>query len=524
LADDFPVPPISKVDVVLGGSTVPAWQDACVQALSALDGVRVNAFAGDHRYEPPRGIHARLTGKALAAATPSGTRPAAERDPTGADVVVDLTAGERPVAGREVWRLRFDGGDDADGTFVRAIARDADALDVALVRHTAESNTVLRTGRFPVTRWYPSTLRWTLFSVAAWPAILVAAINAGATLEEHLPAAAAPAAAAPLRWSERIAFAAALARRLGGYVVERAFASGEWNVGFADAGAAAIVDGTPLDARWLPKPVLGTWDADPFVVERGGTRMLFVEAYDETRGRGVIDALELGDGEAVVRRATIIDTGKHLSYPYAFSFEGVDYIVPESAAAREVALYRAVEYPWRWERERAIIPDLDALDTTIFVHDDRWWALCTRASRGSDFALYAFYADSLHGPWQPHALNPIVEDVTRARPAGAPFAHDGALYRPGQNCARAYGSGLTIARIDELTPLAYRETVVRRIDAHCFGRYADGVHTLGLTSRGIVIDGKRATLDPLRPLRRILAKRAGSHQDASGSTPAPRVR
>ncbi|MDB5073609.1 MAG: hypothetical protein JWM87_4720, partial [Candidatus Eremiobacteraeota bacterium] len=302
---------------------------------------------------------------------------------------------------------------------------------------------------------------------------------------------------------ERARFAFALARRLGGYAVEKLFARSEWNVGFARTTAAGLVAGEPLHVRWLPAPAPGTFIADPFVLERDGKRVLFVEDYDEARARGTIVALELDDDDRIVRRETIISTASHLSYPYPIEIDGVPYIVPESSAANEVALYRCTEFPWRWERERATFAPADALDTTLFAHGGRWWALCTFASRGSDFALYAFHADSPLGPWQPHALNPVVEDVTRGRPAGAPFQAGDALYRPGQNCARAYGGALTIARIDELTPHAYRETVVRRVDAHGFERYTDGVHTVGVTSRGLVLDGRRALLDFGRPLRRL---------------------
>src|SRR6202022_4835217 len=124
--------------------------------------------------------------------------------------------------------------------------------------------------------------------------------------------------------------------------------------------------------------------------------------------------------------------------------------------------YRCVSFPDRWVRESALFSAFDGVDTTLFPHAGRWWAFCTRYSRGSTLALNAFFADSPRGPWSPHALNPIVVDVSSARPAGQPFTVDGTLYRPGQDCSESYGGGLAIARIDELTPAAYRETIVQR--------------------------------------------------------------
>ncbi len=99
-------------------------------------------------------------------------------------------------------------------------------------------------------------------------------------------------------------------------------------------------------------------------------------------------------------------------------------------------------------------------------------------------------------------MNPVVVDVSCGRPAGRPFSADGVLYRPGQDCTRSYGGGLVIARIDELTPVTYRETVVRRRSADTFERYSSGVHTVGVTSDAIVLDGKHVTYD----LRKVVWK------------------
>ena len=49
---------------------------------------------------------------------------------------------------------------------------------------------------------------------------------------------------------------------------------------------------------------------------------------------------------------------------------------------------------------------------------------------GRAVALFAFHADSPRGPWTAHALNPVVCDVSCARPAGQPFVVDGVWYRP----------------------------------------------------------------------------------------------
>ncbi len=493
-----------KVGVVVAGEIVPAWQHASVRALRALGGVTVTVAAA-RAAQPRAPFAARFAGAALAREPIACDGPL----PSDADVVLDLTGAEpvtQPPGG--VWRFRFGTDDGTAGIpFVREIAGGANAVGIELVRHTDAREETLRSGRFPVTRWHPSTLRTALFEAAAWPALAVAALRDGVQLPVAPSTAAAARGATSAR--ERLRFAGALARHLWNYASETLLETVEWNVGFVTGDARVLLGSAPLDVRWMPRPAPRTFIADPFLVERDGRRVLLVEDYDYARDRGVIDALELGPDNTVVHREHIIDGPAHVSYPYPVEIDGDLYLVPESSAGGGLAMYRCVEFPFRWQHEPFTFPVCDAVDTTIFEHDGRWWALFTRASKDSTTALYAYHAASPRGPWTAHALNPIVVDVTSARPAGRPFEVDGALYRPGQDCSRSYGGGLAIARIDELSPTAYRETVVRRIDAHGFGRYCDGVHTVSFAAGAVAIDGKHVARD-LRQAAWLLARAATS--------------
>jgi hypothetical protein len=78
-----------------------------------------------------------------------------------------------------------------------------------------------------------------------------------------------------------------------------------------------------------------------------------------------------------------------------------------------------------------------------------------------------------------------------------------------------------IARIDELCPQAYRETVVRRVDTRHFGRYADGVHTLGVTSSGFIFDGKRVSSDMRKPLTFFRKRHAPRRKPAPARADQP---
>ncbi|HEX3467509.1 MAG TPA: hypothetical protein VHT05_05470 [Candidatus Elarobacter sp.] len=499
---------------------MPAWQSACVRALLALDGVSVDVIAGDGATEFPRGLAGRLAGPAFARTrlpAPALRRPNA---PHACDVVLDLTGSARALGapqGRWFFRIGEDGGGAAP--FAREIARGDNTVDVELVRQFGAHEELIRRGRFSVARLYASTLRWALFEAARWPASFVAALRDGRELDT-VPCAPRP-LRAPAAGADRIRFALRLALRFGGYFVEKLFEISQWNVGLIAGEPRLLLEPGPLDVQWLPRPQAATFIADPFVVERDGRRAILVEQYAHERDRGVIEAIEVDRAGAVVRRETIIDLPAHLSYPYPLELDGALYLVPESSTLNEVASYRCVEFPWRWERGPAIFPAFDGLDTTLFEHDGRWWAMCTRVSRGPTLALFAYFADSPRGPWREHALNPIVVDVSSARPAGQPFSVDGVLYRPGQSSADSYGCGMAIARIDLLTPEHYRETIVRRIELG--GAYAGGTHTLSFAGATIAIDGKHRYHDLRKPLWGLsrAAKRVARRGERARAHPSP---
>jgi hypothetical protein len=485
-----------KIGVVLRGPVVPRWQADCIGALTALDAVDVAvAFAREGAREP--GWTAKLIGGATL--EPVAIEPIG--DLVGSDVVLDLTGDAGDRGAREgTWSLRLGTGDDEE-PFVRDVARGARTFDVVLLRRSRGQTEELRRGRFPVTYWHRSTVRGALAEAARWPALFVAALRDGRPLPAVVAASPPPARRANAL--DRLRFAFVMASRLAAFLFAELFEITEWNVGLAAGEPSRALAVEPLEVRWLPRPPRETYIADPFVVDRDGRRLLFVEAFSYARDRGTIEALELDARGAPVARECVLDLPTHVSYPYPVVYGGALYLVPENVAANDVALYRSAAFGGGCERAASIFPGFDGVDTTLFEHDGRWWAFCTRLSRGSLFALFAFHAATPFGPWTEHALNPIVVDISCARPGGTPFVVDGALYRPGQDCSVSYGGGLAIARVDELTPTSYRETIVRRLDPRGFGRYADGVHTLSVAAGTLFVDGKHVYYD-VRKLSRSL--------------------
>ncbi|HVL55402.1 MAG TPA: hypothetical protein VM491_02780 [Burkholderiaceae bacterium] len=213
----------------------------------------------------------------------------------------------------------------------------------------------------------------------------------------------------------------------------------------------------------------GRFFADPFVAHdpRTGRAYCFVEEFDERIGRAHIALLEI-DRDGVQYRGPVLQKPFHLSFPYVFRVGDEMFMCPEMVEARRIEVYRAVEFPIRWEPHAVLMDDVRAVDSMIFDAGGRWW-LMTNIDPGGDAGypqLHLFHADTPFGSnWQPHPQNPIRIDSEGARNAG--LLRDGdTLYRCGQiHGFDLYGKAVAIHRIVELTPTRYREEPVRIVAA-----------------------------------------------------------
>ena len=140
-------------------------------------------------------------------------------------------------------------------------------------------------------------------------------------------------------------------------------------------------------------------------------------------------------------------------------------MIPESCDRGTVELYRAVEFPYRWELDRILLDDIRGCDATIIPFGNRYWMTLstTRWLGATTDKQRLFHADSPLGPWTEHAMGLIRIDSTIARPAGAPFQRSGKLLRPAQDCSVRYGGSMKLLEIEALSPSSYRETPVATV-------------------------------------------------------------
>lgn len=199
--------------------------------------------------------------------------------------------------------------------------------------------------------------------------------------------------------------------------------------------------------------------ADPFLHRANGRTFLFVEEYPYADRRGLISAAEVVGDRLLAAPVPVLKRPYHLSYPFVFEHDGEFYMIPETGESRSVELYRAVEYPWKWELSAVLMQGAVFSDATVLFHDGLWWLFVTADWFGTSTQdeLSIFYSETLQGDWQPHLANPVKSDSRSSRPAGRIVQQGGRLFRPAQDCDRTYGAGIVWFEITKLTKTCFSE-------------------------------------------------------------------
>ena len=269
----------------------------------------------------------------------------------------------------------------------------------------------------------------------------------------------------------------------------------QWYVGVRSrvSGAEAF----ELKAFYLLNPPRDRFFADPFVAEREGRSYLFFEEFVFAERRGVISCIEFDEQGFRGAPSVVLEAPYHLSYPFLFEWEGETYMLPECRASGCIKLFRAVEFPYRWEFAGDLLENLWAVDATIFEHGGSFWMFAGGVKKNGkiDSELFLYFADTPLGPWHEHPANPVVADVCRARPAGKVFTHEVLLIRPGQNCSQSYGGATVLNRIDVLSREEYRETPIKSLGPEWFPG-SRGVHTLNHSEHYQAVDVRYPILQP----------------------------
>ena len=205
------------------------------------------------------------------------------------------------------------------------------------------------------------------------------------------------------------------------------------------------------------------WVADPFVFEYDGETYIFAELFDYLRRRGVIGYSKLGSNGNFSRWKEIIVEPYHMSYPQIFEYDGEIYIVPETGSGRTLDMYRAVDFPDKWEKSVNLAKDVFFALTTLLNRGGKLYALACDMERTKNSELVLFGVNE-NMKLCSTELGCVVNDPVTARAAGEMIEYGGKLMRVSQESSEEYGKRLNFLEVDSDFSSYYREKTVKTVD------------------------------------------------------------
>ena len=247
---------------------------------------------------------------------------------------------------------------------------------------------------------------------------------------------------------------------------------------------------------WKYKKILPPKDrfwADPHVIVKDDKYFIFIEEYIYRKGKAHIALIEMDKQGNYQYKGKILEKPYHLSYPFVFEFNNNFYMIPESVSNKKIEIFKCIEFPNKWESHGILMNDIDAVDSTILFHNNKWWLFTgikeNDGASNSD-ELFLFYSqDPTSDKWIPHPQNPIISDVRRARPAGKIFSYNDKLYRPSQDGSYYYGYGININQIKKINETEYEEEMENQILPK-WDEQITRIHTFTYSDGLSVMDGK----------------------------------
>jgi len=273
--------------------------------------------------------------------------------------------------------------------------------------------------------------------------------------------------------------------------IEKIFYKNQWALLYSINKENRIA-GSVFRFKKLRPPKDRFW-ADPCIVNDNGKYFLFFEELIFAEKNAHIAVVEIDPETGDVSKPEIVlKTDYHLSYPFVFKNNGNWYMIPETMANKTIELWKSVSFPYKWEFEMNVMENVLAVDSTILFKDDKYWLFTNIAEHEGACVsdeLFIFSSPTLLSTnWQPHAANPVISDVARARPAGRFFEWNGNLYRPSQDCSVGYGYAININMVKELSEEKYAEEKVSSIVPN-WDKKVKFTHTFSYEGQVTVIDG-----------------------------------
>lgn len=234
-----------------------------------------------------------------------------------------------------------------------------------------------------------------------------------------------------------------------------------------------------------------SWCADPFIFRYRGDTYIFAEMWDNLKERGVIAYAKWKNGY-FGRWIPVIDEGYHMSFPNVFMKGEEVYMIPETSAVGTISLYRALEFPDKWERCEILYTGGKYVDTCFMHWNGHTYGFTYKINEERDTSIGKLYRFELvEQKVLDFVENPITDLDRVARPAGNFVYREDKTYRVSQNCEGIYGNGLIFSEV-HFDGKRYFEQIVKEVyptDLKLTKRYnIIGCHTYNEEGDWQVID------------------------------------
>ena len=241
----------------------------------------------------------------------------------------------------------------------------------------------------------------------------------------------------------------------------------------------------------------------PAVYKYNNTNYIFYVSYID--GKSIIKCCSISKDMEISSSVNVLNLPYSVSSPHLFEHNGETYMLPE-VSNNGIEIYKASNFPYRWELHRRININAKIHSPTIFYHKDMWFLLGTVQTyqttdyetegvqgigTSADDGLIILYSSDFN-QWSlhPECKNGYVY-YPESRNAGKVFNLGGKLIKPIQQTnpikpESGYSIGFKEIKI---TPETYTETLLDNNILPDWDNNLECTHTFNFNEDFILIDG-----------------------------------
>lgn len=292
--------------------------------------------------------------------------------------------------------------------------------------------------------------------------------------------------------------------------IKQLFHVSRWDVAYRKITSETCFDFLAKGQKPIFEPIKDTKEysfADPLFYSDEDGDYLFVEAINKKTRKGSLGVFDFNNGLGEYH--PILEEKFHLSYPLVFKKNGEHFLMPESNNAHELLLYKAKEYPFKWELFKVLVDGIDCVDTTIYTAEgDATVYLLSYVKQQPNNKLRIY---KLEEDFHVTMIEEIEDKECSLRGAGNFFSIGDVIYRPSQYCKGLYGQSLIFNRFEHGMP-SYKEKPDINIKASdvIINKYPSysvtKIHTYSKGGGYEFIDFWHGHFSLLKPIKKLIDK------------------